>query len=783
METDHLLLRVDLQRTPTFPEQEANLKYLERIALEQAEGAEVSATAAGTARAAAESARDAANQSKFEAAQSKADAAASAVQALDAKQDIETLLGGASQPDAGALTGDEAMPTSRGTGLLKTTLTKIAQWVLQAYQGFTQNGAGAAARTVQDELRDRVSVRQFITTPVDGTTSNQAGIAAAVAYAYSVGAILEWPRGTYVSTESIPNFHDVTHIGKGVIKRGADIYRPSNSGSNLNTLYVSAAGTGDGLSASTSSTLNAVALAMKLAGPVLGGKWQIVLSAETHAAPAEWFSGLVTNDYIIFKGPDVAGGVPVAIVDAGGISGREQALRFVDGTKALLRDVRLINALATSVASGAIFDRKAQGRLENVHTLNTQWAGVNFNEAGDCVVVGGVFDGSTYGVRSYGGTIHSVGSATGRPQFKNCTGAGFIAQGASYGHVDFCDFIDCGVGISHVFQSHSASTDCTFTNCATAWQCDGNSTISPKNYTITGGARRERHRTSPNMADDQPYRFEAQFHPASGVNGRSAYGYTDWVVPNVKYQYSNNGTSAGFSLAGYASCTSLWESNGSTYLGLAAASTANTGIWFGDEVHAQRGEIKQNGGALLFAFSASNAFRMRSSDFAPFTDNTKTNGTASLRWSTVYAGTSTINTSDAREKQQVRDLSESERAVALRLKPLMRIFKFNDAVAQKGDAARWHAGILAQDVQAAFEAEGLDGFQYAVLCYDEWADEYEPIYAERHRVDAEGNPEIEADGQPAMELYDTGEKRLVVAAGNRYGVRYDELLAFIIAAL
>ncbi|NSX14956.1 hypothetical protein HTY52_12810 [Cupriavidus taiwanensis] len=90
METDHLLLRVDLQRTPNFAEQEANLKYLERIALEQAAAASGSATAAATAKTAAESARDAANDSRVNAAQSKSDAAASAVQAVEARQAAET---------------------------------------------------------------------------------------------------------------------------------------------------------------------------------------------------------------------------------------------------------------------------------------------------------------------------------------------------------------------------------------------------------------------------------------------------------------------------------------------------------------------------------------------------------------------------------------------------------------------------------------------------------------------------------------------------------------------
>jgi hypothetical protein len=137
----------------------------------------------------------------------------------------------------------------------------------------------------------------------------------------------------------------------------------------------------------------------------------------------------------------------------------------------------------------------------------------------------------------------------------------------------------------------------------------------------------------------------------------------------------------------------------------------------------------------------------------PNSDNAQTLGEAGSRWSVVYAGTPTINTSDEREKQQARGLSDAERAVAVKLKGLVRAFKFNDAVAAKGDGARIHVGVIAQEVIAAFQSENLDPMRYAIVCFDEWDAE----------VDDEGN-----EMRPA---------------GNRYGVRYEELLTFIISAL
>lgn len=137
----------------------------------------------------------------------------------------------------------------------------------------------------------------------------------------------------------------------------------------------------------------------------------------------------------------------------------------------------------------------------------------------------------------------------------------------------------------------------------------------------------------------------------------------------------------------------------------------------------------------------------------PTADDSRRLGSASLRWSVVFAATGTINTSDVNEKQQIRNLTAKEIAVAKKLKGLVRAFKFNAAVAEKGDAARTHIGVIAQDVKAAFEAEGLCAEKYAILCWDEWDDVY----------DNNGN--------------------LTRKKGGRYGIRYEELLAFIVAAI
>lgn len=140
-------------------------------------------------------------------------------------------------------------------------------------------------------------------------------------------------------------------------------------------------------------------------------------------------------------------------------------------------------------------------------------------------------------------------------------------------------------------------------------------------------------------------------------------------------------------------------------------------------------------------------------DFRAATDNVYNLGSGALRWGTVYAGTGSINTSDARLKTDIRGISDAERNVALSIKSMMKAFRFNDAVEIKGEDARIHFGVIAQDVGDAFTAEGLDPLKYGMFCYDEW-DEI-----------------VNDDGE------------IVLESGNRYGIRYDELMCFIIASM
>jgi len=131
-------------------------------------------------------------------------------------------------------------------------------------------------------------------------------------------------------------------------------------------------------------------------------------------------------------------------------------------------------------------------------------------------------------------------------------------------------------------------------------------------------------------------------------------------------------------------------------------------------------------------------------------------GAAANRWKTIYATTGTINTSDANEKEQIENLEQAELAVATAIKSLIKKFKYKSAVLEKGNDARIHVGVIAQDVEAAFAAQGLDAHNYGLFCKDTW---------------------YEKDGE-VLSSYEDG-----AVEKTRLGVRYEELLAFVIAAM
>jgi len=165
------------------------------------------------------------------------------------------------------------------------------------------------------------------------------------------------------------------------------------------------------------------------------------------------------------------------------------------------------------------------------------------------------------------------------------------------------------------------------------------------------------------------------------------------------------------------------------------------------------GSIGTNGGYIYVGSTNTNIrFHDGADAILPATaggasrDNAIDLGSSGARFKDIYAANGTIQTSDINEKQDIEDLTEAETRVAVSAKGLLKKYRWKSAVEEKGNDARIHFGIMAQDLQDAFAAEGLDAGDYGMFISTTWTDET------------------------------TGEEK------TRLGVRYNELLAFIIAA-
>jgi hypothetical protein len=141
----------------------------------------------------------------------------------------------------------------------------------------------------------------------------------------------------------------------------------------------------------------------------------------------------------------------------------------------------------------------------------------------------------------------------------------------------------------------------------------------------------------------------------------------------------------------------------------------------------------------------------------PGTDNTQSMGSASLRWSVIFAGTGTINTSDERDKTEVSPLTDNELAAAVDLAKEVGTYQWLTMVAEKGsEQARLHIGMTVQRAMQIMQIHGLDPLRYGFICHDSW--------------DAEDEIIDDTTGEVC---------RPAILACDRYGFRPDELLLFL----
>ena len=150
-------------------------------------------------------------------------------------------------------------------------------------------------------------------------------------------------------------------------------------------------------------------------------------------------------------------------------------------------------------------------------------------------------------------------------------------------------------------------------------------------------------------------------------------------------------------------------------------------------------EISLTNGAASSTFGSATCLH-------PGSDNDVYLGYTSYRWKQLYAGSTTISTSDRRLKRDITAISDELLDEWAQVS--WQQFRMTDAYAEKGDEARYHFGLVAQDLQTLIP----DARRFGFFCYDSWP-------AEEARYDSEGNVDVPA--RPA---------------GDAYSLRYTEAL-------
>lgn len=170
-------------------------------------------------------------------------------------------------------------------------------------------------------------------------------------------------------------------------------------------------------------------------------------------------------------------------------------------------------------------------------------------------------------------------------------------------------------------------------------------------------------------------------------------------------------------------------------------------------------EASQMRKKISFLFSGTAGTRGLSKNFLelshtnilPVYTNTMNLGSGQRVFANAYLNTAPTVLSDEREKTNITPVPDAVLDAWGEVGWYQ--YQLKQAMAEKGDNARKHNGLIAQRIDAVFKKHGLDACRLGLLCYDAW----------------EASPEqLNEKGEVVFEA---------VEAGDKWSVRYEEALS------
>lgn len=340
----------------------------------------------------------------------------------------------------------------------------------------------------------------------DGTTNDQSAIASAVAASYASGQELYWPDGTYLTTATITNFHDVQHRGPGILKRGSDLFYvdPSLNPGQTNELYISTTGsnTNDGLS-SSEPRLTTQATGDLIYKYTYGDvTWKIWHAAGTYSTTGITFTKpFPSPNRVQFLGVSVGAGVqPTVIIQATTPTTNIIGLYLQNNIRAQISDINFKNFREAASPSsltlgvGLLVDGRCEVYTTNlwtddcdngVYVANGSQIRVTAGRHGynSINAIGFQFIRHSEGSIGYNGSAADVNGVTGTAFIGGTYGV--LIQEFAMAHTDFCYFstqTGAGVLANHA-RTHSVSS--TFLSNAVGIDCRQNSSLGNTTNTFT----------------------------------------------------------------------------------------------------------------------------------------------------------------------------------------------------------------------------------------------------------------------------------------------------------